>query len=431
MHLQDNFKLSICEYEKLRLERSTDNVLLPFFVLRVERTETVKKNVNLDSYQSLLKAIAERVSDFLHEDNCLVILNDVEFVITLPPKEKRPEVIAIATSIIQLFDRSFPVENDEYFLQPRLGISLYGRDGYGINELIQKSRNALETITNVSNTKYRFYSLTFSLGSKKRAFLESELHYAIERQQITVHYQPSINLSTGKIVGVEALARWDHPELGMVSPLDFIEIAEQTGLINDIGFCVLETAIRDVRQWQRKYLPDLRLAVNFSSKQLHSPNICHDVVKTLITYDFPPSNLDVEVTESILIRDFKQIMTKLNSLQRLGCRIAMDDFGTGYSSLNYARIIPWNILKIDRSFVSELQNNKVNSVIVKNVISAASELGYEVIAEGVETEAELAILKQYQCDQCQGYLFAKPMPAGAFNKEFFESNFLPNTLAPL
>ncbi|AFY37537.1 response regulator receiver modulated diguanylate cyclase/phosphodiesterase [[Leptolyngbya] sp. PCC 7376] len=424
LYLQENFKLLICEYESLRFGHSTNTVLLPFFVLRVERTEIIKQNVTLVAYQQLLKTIAQRISDFLQDENSLIMLNDIEFVILSPPQEKRAAIIAIADSIIQLFERSFTVDNQEYFLQPKLGVSLYCRDAYSINDLIQKSLNAVDAIDDISDIKYHFYSLEFSLSAQKKAFIESELHYAVERNQIKVHYQPSIRLRTGQIVGVEALARWHHPELGMISPFDFIPLTEQIGLINEIGLRVLEIAAKDVRQWQQNYQPELRLAVNFSGNQLHSANICHDVMKILMQNDFSPSYLDIEITESVLIQDFKQAIAKLNSLQRLGCRIAMDDFGTGYSSLNYARMIPWDILKIDRSFISDIHLNQINSTIVKNVISAANDLGFEIIAEGVEIEAELAILKEYHCDQAQGYLFSKPISFKAFTDQFFRSNFI-------
>ena len=210
----------------------------------------------------------------------------------------------------------------------------------------------------------------------------------------------------------------------LYAAFDFISLAEEIGLINQIGFQVLDIATQDVRHWQRRYQPELTLAVNFSGCQLQSPDIGHDLIKVLMRNDFSPSYLDIEITESILIRDFKQVLTKLHALQRLGCRVAMDDFGTGYSSLNYARMIPWDILKIDRSFVSDIHLNQVNSTIVKNVILAANDLGFEIIAEGVETEEELAILKEYQCNQAQGYLFAKPMPFGAITEQFFNASLI-------
>lgn len=235
------------------------------------------------------------------------------------------------------------------------------------------------------------------------------MHYALEKQQIRVFYQPQIDLKTGQVSGFEALARWEHPEMGMVSPLDFIPIAEETGLIKDIGFFILETAVEDVRHWQKKYNVDFRLAVNFSSQQLRLPNICHDLVNILIDHDFNPEQLDVEITESILIKNFKQIITKLNALQRLGCKIAMDDFGTGYSSLNYVRLLPWDIIKIDRAFVSKIHENEVNKVITKGIIVTAHELGFKIVAEGIEDNNELAVLTQYDCDFIQGYFISKPI----------------------
>lgn len=424
-YLAEQFQVLVYEYENARFGQPQDSVLLPIMLLRLTSLAGLSQELMPDRQMTLWQRITAQVDQRCGDRHSLVGLGDGEFVVLVPLQSDRQAIEAIAIDLLQLFEQTFTVETQGYRWRAEIGISIYCRDGHSVRELIQKSRQAIATLPNSLDTPYRFYAAQNKLGltAQKQTLIASELHHAIERSQITVHYQPIVSLHSGKILSVEALARWEHPEFGLVNSFDFIAIAEQTNLIQPIGFYVLDQAVKDVKQWQQ-HQPDLRLAVNFSSHQLKHHNICHEIVRILLGVDFAPAQLDIEVTEASLHHDLKVMLKRLTALQRLGCHVTLDDFGAGYSSLNCAQLLPWNTLKLDRCFVMNLPDQSIQQTIVKNVINIASELGFQVIAEGLETPQELALLQQYGCHQGQGYLLAKPRPASAFTPQFFQSSLL-------
>ncbi len=420
LYLESNFDLAVQELEYLCLTYQHD-FMLPFFLLKIDSNKQMKANLSPEVYQALQVSVAQRIQEALGRLGKLVILSNGEFAIQLVPIEDRIKINNLADEVIQLCSEPFTALQQQILLSLRIGISLYKRDGYSLSELIQKAHYALEFLSESSPYRYRFYSSTFGLVTEMKAFLENELHYAIARDQLQVVYHPQINLKTGKTHGVEALVRWQHPELGFVSPLDFIPIAETTGLIHEIGLWVFQTAVQEIRQIQDKYQSNLRLAINFSSTQLHVRKIDVDIIRILHEGGFDPTLFDVEIKESVIANNFGSIRSQLLALQKVGCKIALDDFGVGYSSLNYLRFFSWDILKIDRCFIGGIEESTVNQTITQGIITIAQELGCQVFAEGIETKAERSLLEQYGCDFAQGYYWGKPISVDLLEEAFLNS----------
>jgi EAL domain-containing protein (putative c-di-GMP-specific phosphodiesterase class I) len=238
----------------------------------------------------------------------------------------------------------------------------------------------------------------------------------LEREEFRVYYQPQVNFQTGKIMGAEALVRWQHPEKGLTSPAEFIPAAEETGFIVPLGEWVLQTACRQIQVWQNAGFSGLRVAVNLSPRQFYQPNLSSRVAQFLAQIGLPPSSLELELTESLMVQDSESAIAALKNLKALGVFISIDDFGTGYSSLSYLTQYPFDTLKIDRCFVRNITEDSRNAAIVKAIIEMAHSLGLDVIAEGVETEAEKDFLWRYKCDTMQGYLFSPPLSAADFEQ---------------
>ncbi|MEB3226483.1 MAG: EAL domain-containing protein [Synechococcus sp.] len=253
-------------------------------------------------------------------------------------------------------------------------------------------------------------------------FTEAQLAQAIALRQFGVVYQPQVNPHSGLLTGFEALLRWHHPQLGMISPNLFIPMAETTGLIIPLGAWVLDQAIAQLKQWQNRYRQDLQMSVNVSVKQIIAPDFLRRLQDTLAAHKVAPQHLELEITESTFIEDFQDVRPVLEFIQDLGIRLAIDDFGTGYASFNYARLFHWDVLKLDRCFIRNLHHNAVNAAITKHIINMSHELGFAVVAEGIEFPEELAVLQQYCCDRVQGYYLGRPLIAPLIESCCFASN---------
>ncbi|AFY39189.1 response regulator receiver modulated diguanylate cyclase/phosphodiesterase [[Leptolyngbya] sp. PCC 7376] len=420
-YLQNQFNFFVNRFDNQQIRNPRHSFHLPFCLIQLERNQTAKQILSFEQYNQLLSNVAERIQTILGKSGELALINDNEFGLLYDPIEQQQHASYFAEEISTSFAEPYIIGTQEVFLDARLSISFYPRSGHGLDELIQAARSTLNNTAKFNTQKYFFAEGENHSNSQKQAFIETELHYALARNELEVFYQPQIDLDTGKVSGFEALLRWTHPELGTISPVDFIPIAEETGLIQSIGYWSLRTATSEVRHWQRKYKAELRLAINLSGYQLNHKYICQDILKILAEEDFDPEYLDIEITESILIEDFQEISERLKQLQRVGVRIAIDDFGTGYSSFNYTRLFSWDILKIDRCFVNNLHKSKVNAAITKGLIEMSHALGFLVIAEGVENSSELAVLNDYGCDIVQGYFLGRPVSAKVLEKNIFQS----------
>jgi EAL domain-containing protein (putative c-di-GMP-specific phosphodiesterase class I) len=315
----------------------------------------------------------------------------------------------IAQKILETLKIPFIVGERELFVTTSIGITVYPNDGADPETLVRNADSAMYRAKDAGRDNYQLYAPAMNARALERLALENLLRKALSQKELILHYQPVVEVSSKNIVGVEALIRWNHPEMGLLSPAHFISTAETSGLIVPIGNWVLRTACHQVKMWQKRIDPDLTVAVNLSARQFQQANIVEEIARTLEETDLDAESLELEITESNAMQNAENTIYTLRELKALGVRIAMDDFGTGYSSLNYLKRFPIDILKLDQSFVREVNHDATDAAIVSAVISMAHSLDLKVIAEGVETEEQLAFLTKQRCDRIQGYLFSAPL----------------------
>lgn len=307
---------------------------------------------------------------------------------------------------------SQPVQlgHHELTVTPSMGIAQYPRDGEDLETLSKHADVAMYRAKQSGRNGYQFFTTEMQVHSARSLQLENALRRALERDQLRLHYQPQLSLARGQIIGVEALLRWHHPELGAVSPAEFIPIAETSGQIQKVGEWVLRTAVAQARQWMDQGLPPMMMSVNLSAVQFRHPDLPELVERILREGQLPPRQLELELTEGVALHDPLGAIEVLEQLHQRGVRISIDDFGTGYSSLSYLKRFQAYKLKIDQSFVRDITDDPDDRAIVNAIISMARSLGMRTIAEGVETEAQLALLRAQGCNEIQGYVFSKPLP---------------------
>jgi EAL domain-containing protein (putative c-di-GMP-specific phosphodiesterase class I) len=292
-----------------------------------------------------------------------------------------------------------------------VGICCYPGEDCAPDELVDLARVATENARQEGRGAIRFYDASMNVKAFERLSLESGMRQGIERGEYLVHYQPRIEIASGRIIGFEALVRWQHPELGLVSPGQFIPLAEETGLIVPLGEQVLRTACEQGREWQRRGLPPVTMSVNLSSVQFQRPELFDSVVRVLGETGLDPTFLELELTESLLMQNVEAVVSTLKRFRDTGIRLSIDDFGTGYSSLSYLKRFPIDALKIDRSFIREVTTNADDAALATSIILMGRSLKLKVVAEGVETASQLSFLRIMQCDEAQGFLFSQPVPA--------------------
>jgi EAL domain-containing protein (putative c-di-GMP-specific phosphodiesterase class I) len=303
------------------------------------------------------------------------------------------------------------IEEQEFHLTCSIGVSLFPRDGLDADTLLKNAGTATHRTKELGRNAFQFYGPEMDARTNERLLLEGKLRRAIEQDELFLHYQPQIDLHTGTIVGVEALLRWKHPDLGLVSPGRFIPIAEETGLIVPIGEWVLRTACTQNKKWQDEGLPAFSVAVNLSARQFRQKDVAQRVAKVLQDTGLAAGFLELELTESLVMHNTESVIGTLKELNGMGLQLAIDDFGTGYSSLSYLKRFPVDRLKIDQSFVRDIASDPDDAAIAQSIIALGHSLDLKVIAEGVETAEQLAFLKNARCDEAQGYYFSKPIPA--------------------
>jgi diguanylate cyclase (GGDEF)-like protein/PAS domain S-box-containing protein len=332
-----------------------------------------------------------------------------EFVILLPLLKKK-QVDRVAENIIALFHEPFNIHEQDYFITPSVGISLFPADGKDAETLIKNADSALIQVKEKGKGHYRFYRTEMNEAFPNYILMEAHLRQAIQKNEFMMHYQPQVNLINGNIKSFEALIRWNNRKFGNVPPSQFIPLAEETGLIIPIGEWVIHNVCEQLSGWRKKGFEDIRVAINISPKQFLDPKLPMVIKKALLFYNLPPSSIEIEVTEGAM-EDTRSALTMLHRLKDLGVVISVDDFGTGYSSLNYLKKFPIDIIKIDQSFVKEIQVNEKDAAITKTIINLAHNLGMEVIAEGVEERDQVQFLISAQCLKAQGFYFSRPVSA--------------------
>ena len=337
-----------------------------------------------------------------------------EFVVLLWEVKHAQDAAITADKILQVLREPHQIKKHELHITASIGIVTYPDDGTDAETLLKKADIAMYHAKDTGRDSYQFFKSEMNLRAMERQSLEDSLRHAIERHELALHYQPKINLTTGTIIGVEALIRWCHPQRGFVPPGQFIAIAEDCGLIVAIGRWVLREACHQARVWQVAGLPPMCVAINISAVELRAPGFASGVRTILRETNLEPRYLELELTETVLMEDSRSVADVLKELKDIGVLLALDDFGTGYSSLSYLKRFPIDALKIDQSFVRDLSTDEDDAGIVTAVIGMGKSLHMRVVAEGVETREQLAMLQEYGCPQAQGYYFSRPVPAVEF-----------------
>ncbi len=364
----------------------------------------------------LLRAVAARLQAALRATDTVARQGGDEFVLVLSDQTSERQVAGELERIAQSFAESFSIEGREVFITASIGAALHPLDAKDPESLMKSAELAMYRAKESGRNTYQLYTVEMQTRVTERLALESRLRQALPRGEFELYYQPQVDLRTNRVFGCEALIRWKQPDLGMVSPAKYIPLAEETGLIVPIGEWVLRTACAQCKAWQDAGLPPVTVAVNISARQFREKSLFELVGTTLAETGLAPGQLELEVTESVIMHDAQQVIASLQAFRDMGVRLSVDDFGTGYSSLSYLKRFPVDRLKIDQSFVRDLGTNADDVAIAQAVITLGHTLNLRVIAEGVETPEQLAFLRAHHCDEMQGYLFGKPMLAEEFGK---------------
>lgn len=397
---------------------SDNQDMIAVLFLDLDRFKLVNDTLGHDAGDLLLKVVAERLRRCVRQDDLVSRFGGDEFIIVLNRVKNKSVVENVAAKINQTLSRPFVFLGKEMHVSSSIGIAMYPQDGSDIGGLLKNADIAMYRAKEQGG-KFEFYEQQMDAGIAGRLGLENDLRGALERDEMIVFYQPQEDLRTGELIGMEALVRWQHPTRGLVSPMEFIALAEETGQILELGEWVMRTACHQLKVWQDKGYKSVRMAVNLAGRQLQSSNIIETIVDVLEETGLRGEQLELEITESTIMENAVEVIETLDKIKKMGVMLAVDDFGTGYSSLSYLKRFPIDLLKIDRSFVSDITSDKVDADIVTTIIALAHSLGIEVIAEGVETELQKEFLAKEGCDYMQGYLLGKPVPADEFETQFF------------
>jgi diguanylate cyclase (GGDEF)-like protein/PAS domain S-box-containing protein len=388
--------------------------LLAMLMIDIDRFKKINDTLGHGVGDALLKLVASTLKSCIRDCDTLARWGGDEFVLLLPGLQDSNVALAIAERCLIALKQPFIVDGQVLHTSASIGISLSPDSSAGADMLLENADTAMYKAKARGGDCMIMYSPDMSAGARSRLLMENALFHAIEREELLLHYQPLISATTGRLAGVEALIRWKHPEYGLVSPGEFIPIAEETGLIDAIGEWVLRTACTQMNDWYSRGLPKISISVNLSSRQLRKESLATTIKKVLTDTSFDPQDLELELTESFLMNDVPRSKSILAELKSLGVTLALDDFGTGYSSLSYLKGFQLDTLKIDRTFIAELMTSEANASIVRATIALAKGLCLKTVAEGVETREQADFLVKQGCDVLQGYLFARPMEPEAF-----------------
>jgi len=397
--------------------------LLALLHIDLDNFKRINETLGNDAGDRLLSLVAERLGSSLRKTDALTrfMTSDLgslmariggdEFTILLNEIANIHDAALVCERIINILSDPFTLDNNEVFVTASIGISVYPLDSHDVNSLMTNADIAMNQAKKQGRNKFQYYADSMNTSTMERFTIENKLRRALERGEFMLFYQPQIDLSTGRIVGVEALIRWLQPDLVLVKPGNFIPVTEETGLIIPIGKWILQTACAQNKSWQSEGIDRINITVNVSSIQFQQDGFVDVVAQALCDSGLDASCLKLELTESTLMKNSQNSMKKLDTLREMGIQISIDDFGTGYSCLNYLKRFPVEVLKIDRSFIKDIEADPNDQAIVRAIIALAHNLNIQVIAEGVETTKQMGILRGYGCDAAQGFLFCPPIHA--------------------
>ncbi|SUX30354.1 EAL domain-containing protein [Chromobacterium vaccinii] len=420
IHMQDRVELAIHNVVR-------DNQRLALLLLDLDRFKTVNESLGHSAGDTLLQVAADRIRSALAPGEMLARQGGDEFIILLPVISDPGEAALAAERVRDVFANPIELHNHVLTITPSIGISVYPDDGRDYETLVRNADAAMYHAKSSGRNSYKFYTADLNARAREILAIESQLRFALERDEFVLHYQPQVEMESGRIVGAEALIRWNHPSLGLLGPVRFIQVAEERGFIVQIGNWVISEATRQLVAWRQEGLPELTLAINLSALQFRQPDLALQVKQALESSGLPGHALDIEVTESIIMEDAQATIQTIDNMKNMGLRLSIDDFGTGYSSLSYLKRFKADKLKIDRSFVRDIPHDADDSAIARAIINMAKNLNMQVVAEGVETMEQWQFLEQEGCDFVQGYLIAKPLPADDFAKLLHKDSLLPQS----
>lgn len=392
-----------------------DDQRVALLFVSLDGFKKVRDTIGQAQGNHILREVAQRLLAQVQEGSTVARFEGDEFAVLLIQIPDADEAAEVTQNIRTALKLPINAGDNEIFITTSIGISLFPDDGKDVQTLLKNAGVALLRAQESGGDSYQFYTPGMNTSALKRLSFENNLRYALDRGEFQMYYQPKLDINTRKIIGMEGLIRWLHPEMGMVSPAQFIPVAEDTGLIVPIGEWILYTACHESKVWIDRGF-DLNLSVNLSARQFQQPDLAESIITIVKAAEFDPKRLDLEVTESVIMKNAESAIQTLGKLRDANIKISIDDFGTGYSSLGYLKRLPIDILKIDKSFIDDVTTNENDAALVVAIITLAHNLNLRVVAEGVETEDQLKFLQDLKCDEWQGYLFSKPVPAEEFGK---------------
>ncbi|NVJ92326.1 MAG: EAL domain-containing protein [Methylocystaceae bacterium] len=405
----------------MRAKRQEFKVAL--MLLDLDRFKSVNDTLGHNTGDLLLREAAVRISHCVRETDTVSRLGGDEFTVILPDLKLNSDIEKVVSKILKALADPFLISGHEIFISGSVGITVFPDDGRELELLLRNADTAMYRAKEAGRNGYRFFTAEMNAEAHQQMILERDMRQAIEREEFVVFYQPVVDIASGKIVSCEALVRWEHPDRGLLGPGYFIALAEENGLINEIGGLVLKQVVQQIKKWQSDpIMRTIRVAVNLSTRQLQSENLLEDLKNFLAHYDISAQSLTFEVTETLVMQDPEHAANLLEEIRGLGFKVSLDDFGTGYSSLNYLKRFSFDVLKIDRSFIMDLESDEGDSALVEAIIVMAHKLGIKVIAEGVENHNQRIFVSRQNCDFIQGFLYSEPIPCDAFQTYCIEAN---------
>lgn len=403
----------------------SDNSLLAVAMIGLDRFMLINETMGQSAGDQLLHAVAERLQSRISDSDTVARFGGDEFIMMLTDLHSLEETNAALEMLRETLAEPFTINGQEIFTSSGIGICMYPYDGGSDEELIKHANTAMHHGKQMGEGKYKFYAEEMNQAASEWLELENQLRYALKRKEFEIHYQPQYAIADNRLLGVEALIRWQHPEKGLISPAKFLPILEKTGLIIPVGEWVFHEACRQYQSWRAEGIAIDSVSINLSVRQFSSDYLLSMMTNVLRELNLDPhrNEIRLEVTEHMVIEDFETTIELLHKLKEMGFHIAVDDFGTGYASLHYLTRFPVSSLKIDRTFINRLNSKESDANLVKAIIAMAHSLGLSVTAEGVETGQQLDFLRRYQCDEAQGYLLSRPCPADEIHKTFCQAQY--------
>lgn len=389
---------------------------LAILFLDIDNFKNINDTLGHSSGDILLKQAAGEFKACIEENGSVFRTGGDEYMFVLPDISSEEEVKALAENILSKINHPFYIDDREVYISGSIGITIFPDDGEDETTLLKNADAAMYYAKDAGKNNYQFFIKKMNDKIIEKSELESNLRHAIKNNEFIIHYQPQIDINSGKIIGMEALVRWNHPIQGIIPPIRFIPLAEETGLILPLGDFVLKKACEQTILWEKSGYGKINIAVNLSARQFDQKNLVEKIDAVLKETGLTPRQLEIEITESTAMKDLDQTVEVLKSLRKMGVRISLDDFGTGYSSLNYLRQLPIDTIKIDKTFVNNITNNDNEKAVARAIITLAHNMELNVVAEGVENNNQLSFLIDEQCDIIQGFLFSKPLSPEQFEE---------------